>query len=1289
MGQASSLDQQGMNNYESAVFVSYAWGGESEQIVNALERAFLEQGMSIVRDKKDLAYKGSIKEFERRIGQGQCIVLVISDKYLKSEHCMYELLQVDNNKSFRDRVFPIAISDAHIYNIIERLEYVKYWEGKIKDLNNAIRNVELTNISGFTSVLDQYWRIRASFDHLSSLLSDMNVLSPELHESQGFSSLIRSVKERMNSQRANTLEKDMEFRKSDLRNEKLVEITLEGNINEIDFELVCYILSRKLHIDQQSIRIVKIEIGSVKIRLRLPEKAALELFDLYSKKDPGFYHHLTVIEVRFVEDGVGIDNKEESQPSNLTVDRDAEEEVPALPNRKAEQLRSSSGFVGRENELTLFQQMIEEPYGDKRILLLLGSGGIGKTKLVREMLGMKQEAGILIARDPIDLFSTDYRHIDGIQWKIKDIIEELTELNEDSSPFANWVAGKTDTSENFYECLKTFCAKQPLVLAFDTFESLDRVASAWLFKGEPDGLQVPGLICIVAGRKEEIDDLDVYIQINYVKATFMMGLTLDESEEFYQRIRNEFVDLLGASFNRAGLAGVSSTKQDFEWIWQLTGGHPLRLEMIFQWLGTLLEDESLKDLSVEKFEEQLMMQVRELAERGQLDAGSGKQVSQQVYDTLLCMAYVTRRFDEDFLQHLRAQKIIRLEDTNVTNRDIISNLEQYFFVKVRQANSEHNFLQLHDEMARMVREYVWPFHDPSGQKKRILLDAVVNYYIQLIADSDGEDTDALRIERLYYVFQQDWKEGLRQWFKLAEEGNENINKLLPGEIKKYLSSNYYDDAKLVQVHSKIADMERNAGHIRQAVGHWERVKELGEKSQREDWVVDALVGLFNCRWMTEPGQALEQYLQPAQAICEKSFPERLALIYYETGSAYRQMQDFEQAVEWYEKGVQTLQRFREDDILESLLRNDVGYTYLILGRWGDAAKNLTAALEIREALWHQAERRSKAASDENKTQLLAERNKARLFVGLSRNTLGEYHRYVKELEEALKDYEQAYGHFDVINDYYWQAKCLGARGETYRRLAWQAWEKKREDTVIQEYLDKARQDVDQSLYLCEKYQLDDERDTAYRRLGRIAHDLGLMEYRQGNAKQAQERLEEAYAYFKRGLGYAEKSVDTLEELENLTELAFLADDSVVFYGLDAVPDYYYRAVDELEDGLKKHGEAPQRLYLYPVFEALWKMEKAAIALAERDYETALQEYIEAFKGLGIFPGYGHARYRQHFGHLTQQIESLPREEQVRWCRKFIDVWKNTKMPGRRDKTLADDLLPDLVKWCNRLLQTIV
>jgi nucleoside phosphorylase len=183
-------------NYERAVFVSYAWGGESERTVGELEKSFSKRGIKIVRDKKDLGYKGSIDEFEQRIGQGQCVVLVISDKYLRSEHCMNELVEVNNNRTLRERVFPIVLPDAHIYKAIDRLAYIRHWEMQIKELNQAIKEVDtLTNLDAITADLDKYARIRGSFDNLVDLLSDMNTLTPEIHAESDFSVLVDAVKQ--------------------------------------------------------------------------------------------------------------------------------------------------------------------------------------------------------------------------------------------------------------------------------------------------------------------------------------------------------------------------------------------------------------------------------------------------------------------------------------------------------------------------------------------------------------------------------------------------------------------------------------------------------------------------------------------------------------------------------------------------------------------------------------------------------------------------------------------------------------------------------------------------------------------------------------------------------------------------------------------------------------------------------------------------------------------------------------------------------------------------------------
>jgi hypothetical protein len=186
-----------MNNYENAVFVSYAWGGESEATVDSIELAFADRGISIIRDKKILQYRDSIAEFEKRIGKGQCVILVISDKYLRSSHCMYELVLVYENQKLRQRIFPIVLDDARIYNGTEREQYYEYWEEKYENLNESIRNAR--NVTYRRSSIDELEKLAIINKHLDTLLteylSDMNALTPEIHATSGFSTLVHAIEQ--------------------------------------------------------------------------------------------------------------------------------------------------------------------------------------------------------------------------------------------------------------------------------------------------------------------------------------------------------------------------------------------------------------------------------------------------------------------------------------------------------------------------------------------------------------------------------------------------------------------------------------------------------------------------------------------------------------------------------------------------------------------------------------------------------------------------------------------------------------------------------------------------------------------------------------------------------------------------------------------------------------------------------------------------------------------------------------------------------------------------------------
>ncbi len=122
--------QKAQAETSAEIYLSYGWGGESDAIVDKIYESFKEKGYNIIRDRKHLEYKGNIKDFMQSIGKGKYVITVISDKYLKSENCMYEMLEIKNRGDMNDRIFPVVLGDARIYDELERIEYIKYWEKK-------------------------------------------------------------------------------------------------------------------------------------------------------------------------------------------------------------------------------------------------------------------------------------------------------------------------------------------------------------------------------------------------------------------------------------------------------------------------------------------------------------------------------------------------------------------------------------------------------------------------------------------------------------------------------------------------------------------------------------------------------------------------------------------------------------------------------------------------------------------------------------------------------------------------------------------------------------------------------------------------------------------------------------------------------------------------------------------------------------------------------------------------------------------------------------------------------
>ncbi|CCI20677.1 Similar to tr/Q8YVS1/Q8YVS1 (fragment) [Microcystis aeruginosa PCC 9807] len=179
------------------VYISYNWKEDSNEMANQLVQAFAAKGIEIIRDKTHTSYKDSIKNFMRQIGQGKCVVVVISDRYLKSENCMFELVEIARNGDFYQRIFPIILPDARIHKDFERIDYLKYWEDEKAKLQAKYKEIDLAKTNSIMATLNLYDEIRGNIDNLTNILKDMNTLNIDLHRQSEFAAMIKAVETKL------------------------------------------------------------------------------------------------------------------------------------------------------------------------------------------------------------------------------------------------------------------------------------------------------------------------------------------------------------------------------------------------------------------------------------------------------------------------------------------------------------------------------------------------------------------------------------------------------------------------------------------------------------------------------------------------------------------------------------------------------------------------------------------------------------------------------------------------------------------------------------------------------------------------------------------------------------------------------------------------------------------------------------------------------------------------------------------------------------------------------------
>lgn len=966
--------------------------------------------------------------------------------------------------------------------------------------------------------------------------------------------------------------------------------------------------------------------------------------------------------------------------------------------------RQSGRFVGRQAQMEAFKKMLDQSPEKPRMFFNWGPGGIGKTWLTQQMLQEAAKRSDLIVLDRlIDMYSTSHRYIEGVMSAVVERLRPRTdacdfeEYDQARQELVQARSQKDYTSEGlenklkalmwaFQKCLQRTRAKKSVVVAFDTFEHVaNGPVGKWILSEE--GFRIPGIICIVAGRELE----------NLMPGQPQLGgLSGEEAVDFYYR------------YTYSTEERSPELEQFVERLNKKAEGNPLILGLAALGLrGGVFSPEKLEDLNTEDFRREIVLGLRFVDPEGSRNLGE-LDLDEPMYQTLVCMAYLNRRFNEFFLERLITNRYVRLNGT--TQERIWQQLQQphFFFVKERPEGE----VQLHDELADLFRQHLLPdvfgdLEDIPGEKWERFTGDVVTWYDELIehqrAISEAA-VDVLKVDKLAYVLQLDAPRQRRQpdfaqakqlLIEYSRDRSDILDRLIINEVKPEVVE-LFEKQDRYELYTLLGEISRRAYLLEPSQRYWTCAFEIAREMGLFEQQVQALIAQHNSTWQLEPKSSLA-ILERAFAIsaaAEKLRPDVL----YEIGFTHRQMENLEEAIKWYKEAQKMAAFHHQGNVMRTVL-NDMGYAYLQKGDYGEAEIHINKAGELRqrhrdilsqELIKLEERMNDETTPDEQRQQLTEQKNiledqvhDATLKLGMTYNTLGEMGRYQGDLAQATINYSQALSIFNKEGAHYWIAKALHGRGDAHRRLAADSFNKNRKESSAS-FEERAQEDIETSLKLCEQYGFVQESHTAHRRMGRLLHDRA---FRVADPKQQIDLLDQALQFFEKGLQIAQEVGNTLEELENLTEIAFLADDRVAILR-QHFPDKareeekkITKYIERLRQGIERHKDDDPRIYQFSVFENLLKIEEGAFYFALGDYAKSLEYYVEGYVGLASDPGYGSARYKAHFEHLFGNIQKLEDTElQKAWYERFVSEWKQNSMLRGDPKTLAE-FHPELVRRC--------
>jgi tetratricopeptide (TPR) repeat protein len=902
-------------------------------------------------------------------------------------------------------------------------------------------------------------------------------------------------------------------------------------------------------------------------------------------------------------------------------------------------------FIGRDLEFDLVAKLVNEAWGSQRILLLNGPGGIGKSRLLLELLQQQSRVAQLSKCSLIVFSPVDFDDVALRSWPtfLKNLADQMSpsqfsdyytqhdryvRLEQQGADWDVIEDHHRYTVEAFIECYNSIVQEKISLLLLDTFEAIQATDLRFLWEILA---RLVNTVVIIAGRK--VDQLErPLIDLwgnEIVCKKDLPPFSPAESEDY---------------FDHTGI-GASLDSELREKIIILTGGHPILIALAEYWLR--------RDMPINHVISQSIEEIRSLSGTGLKDASEEFQAAlvnnilnlTTIDQALLAMAYFHRRFNDEVLQ-------IALEITSEQAQDISAEIQKFPFFKPRPGKE----YTLHDIMRELVLRYSWPVVDPHGLQRRRLAQRVRDqYYIPhidvlagqiknirsrkidrksiAIAKSQIEDAYFLKwqleADRLYYDMDLDVEEGYKYFDGLFGEA---------------LGSNYLRQCDLLldaidETELATYPQIRTNFMIKHARRQW-----LSDKVEDRENAEKFLLEIYE-----KPNLDLSNKLEATSTLAGRTSTSKdairwysqciklaekqgnltiIARMYHYLGLAYRRSGQWDQARVWYEKARKKAEENKDERFVAEIISH-LSYIERLEGYTDKAEKLCGLALSLR------------------RLANASERELARSY-----QIYGEVYSDMRMTPKALEHFEDAAEICRLIGAQQELALAMGHIANIHRQ--------QHRFEAIETYLDEAVKIYEKSNNISGLAAVFGEYGCEYRKRGREQYR------KKGQDIEALKTYAESEAYLLKGLEYARQSNDIYREADILVDLAVLE-----YYRYDATRKKRFEKSGKQYISL---AEKIAKKHHYVLFEGRSSELRGDFDRLDGDFQSAfIKHYASACELLAPYPS---ERFHETIERVQRRVRDLgtettiPAQELLQLLSDFVQILKSSKVSQLKD--LIDD-----------------